>query len=443
VIGEISMPKKRKPPAPDAGLPRAIEAHRSGDLDLAERLYRRALERRPDDANALHFLGLLTHQRGDTAAAIELLGRATTRSPGYVDAVNNLGNLLRIEGRFAEAESAYRRAISLRPADADAHSNLGAILKARGHHEEAEASLARAIELDERHVPALTNMGLLLQRLGRARDAIAFHHAAVAYDPDHPDCSRVLGLAYLMNGDVEEAREVFRRWLDRDPGNPTATHLLAACSDEDAPERAADAYVRETFDGMAAGFDEMIADLGYRAPALVATALAHVWPTPRSDLDVLDAGCGTGLCAPFLRPHALALDGVDLSPGMLARAARRHLYDRLFEAELTRFLQERPAGYDAIVSADTLCYFGALTEVFEAAAGALRPGGRLLFTVEHAAPAVVRYRLEHHGRYSHERSYVAAELRRAGLTIDALDEAALRIENRRPVAGLVVTAGKP
>ena len=36
-------------------------------------------------------------------------------------------------------------------------------------------------------------------------------------------------------------------------------------------------------------------------------------------LDVLDLGCGTGLCGPLLRPYARALAGVDLSPQMLER----------------------------------------------------------------------------------------------------------------------------
>ena len=50
-------------------------------------------------------------------------------------------------------------------------------------------------------------------------------------------------------------------------------------------------------------------------------------------------------------------------------------YDELFEAELTAFLAGRPQGFDAIVSADTLCYFGPLERVVEAARAALRADG--------------------------------------------------------------------
>ena len=99
---------------------------------------------------------------------------------------------------------------------------------------------------------------------------------------------------------------------------------------------------------------------------------------------------------------------------MLAQAEEKHVYDELVKGELTAYLRDWPAPFDVIVSADTLVYFGALEDVAAAAAGALRPGGRLIFTVEEAIGAGDRRavtRLEPHGRYSHTRQYVE---RRAG-----------------------------
>jgi len=72
----------------------------------------------------------------------------------------------------------------------------------------------------------------------------------------------------------------------------------------------------------------------------------------------------------------------------------------LVQAELTEFLGKRHHEFDVIVSADTLVYFGDLSAVITAAAGALRGCGRLVFTLEHLADdSVVDYRLEWHGRY--------------------------------------------
>ena len=78
-----------------------------------------------------------------------------------------------------------------------------------------------------------------------------------------------------------------------------------------------------------------------------------------------------------------------------------------------------------------------------AAKRALRPGGVLVFTLEHAVvgAATGGYRLELHGRYSHSRDYVEALLRGLGLA-PKIVEADLRMESGAPVKGLVIRARK-
>jgi predicted TPR repeat methyltransferase len=158
-------------------------------------------------------------------------------------------------------------------------------------------------------------------------------------------------------------------------------------------------------------------------------------------LDILDAGCGTGLCGPLVAPYARRLVGVDLSEGMLEHARGKGVYDDLVRAELTEYLGNNRAAFDLIVSADTLVYFGALEDVLAAVAGALRPGGLFVFTLEHAvaAEAGVDYRLETHGRYSHSRPYVDRLLTALRLQ-PTIAQAELRMEAGAPVAGLVIRA---
>ena len=133
----------------------------------------------------------------------------------------------------------------------------------------------------------------------------------------------------------------------------------------------------------AESFDEKLGRLSYHAPQLVAAVLQDSGLPATKALDVLDAGCGTGLCGPLVAPYARSLEGVDLSAKMLEKAKGRG-YDRLVKSELVAFLMETPARYDLIVSADTLVYFGALEGVLAAACSSaparrhagLQPGRR-------------------------------------------------------------------
>src|SRR5919109_1277476 len=83
-----------------AGVLRTVRAgfahHQAGRLDRAEALYRRAVEKDPDDANALRDVGRL-------AEAVESYGRALALKPDFGMAHSNLACVLNQQGKFAAA----------------------------------------------------------------------------------------------------------------------------------------------------------------------------------------------------------------------------------------------------------------------------------------------------------------------------------------------------
>jgi predicted O-linked N-acetylglucosamine transferase (SPINDLY family) len=92
-----------------------ITHHQAGQLPEAEKNYRLALERQPDQPDALHLLGVLAIQVGRYDVAAELIGRAVRQNannPGYLA---GRGNVLRETRRFAEALAAYDKALQLKP----------------------------------------------------------------------------------------------------------------------------------------------------------------------------------------------------------------------------------------------------------------------------------------------------------------------------------------
>jgi predicted TPR repeat methyltransferase len=405
----------------------------------AAEIYETILEADPDHAAALHFSGVLAHQQGRDDA-VALIARSLELEPDRADWHSNFGIVLQDGLRLEEATAAYEQAIALDPEHANAHSNLGVVLRAQGRVADAEAAYRTAIRIDPDHADAHHNLGVLLNGLGRRREAALCFSRVITLRPKHPDARRLLALAHHTLGEVDKATAVFEEWLREEPDDPIARHMLAACSGRDVPARASNAYVEKTFDSFAASFDAKLASLEYRAPALVAERLAHAGIDASGDLDVLDAGCGTGLCGPLVAPYARRLVGVDLSEAMLARARARNVYDELVRRELTAYLLGSPGSFDVIVSADTLVYFGPLDGVATAAAGALRPGGVLVFTVEELAGGA-GYAISPSGRYRHAREYVERVLAGAGLEPEILP-ADLRLEGGEAVAGLVVRAGR-
>jgi predicted TPR repeat methyltransferase len=421
----------------------AILLQKNEQFAEAGEVYRRVLETAPDHPRALHYAGVLAHQRGQNKQALALIERSLTLTPDQADWYSNLGIVLQSDGSLDRAIDAYRRAIALDPSHANAHSNLGVLLRATGQPVEAEAAYRTAIRLNPEHIDAYTNLGILLTGLKRAEEAAACYCKAITLRPKHREARKLLALAHTTLGEIEKATNILQEWLDEEPDNPVARHMLAACTGRDVPERASNGFIEATFDSFAASFESKLARLTYRAPALVAAMLEDYGLEGSHRLDVLDAGCGTGLCGMIVAPFARRLVGVDLSQGMLAHAKDKNVYNALVKAELTEYLRDHSEAFDLIVSADALVYFGDLNGVIGAFVAALRPNGLVVFTLERAVTdrVGVDYRLELHGRYSHAQTYVERLLAVSGLQAKIV-QAELRTEAGAPVAGLVVRGVK-
>ena len=424
----------------------ALSMQKRGRLDAAEEIYGRVLAAAPQNVDALHYLGICRHHRGEHDEGLALVERALALHPHNLDARNNLGNMLSSRGRFGEAEAAFRQVLALDPAHVNAHANLGSVLRRKRDLPGAEAALRRAIALAPERAEAHHNLANVLRDLERDDEALESFSRALELRPYDSEAYRGAGAVLYAKGRVEAALAVYKRWLAVEPDSESARHMIAACSGQAPPARAADEFVIRTFQDFADDFDQILTRLEYRAPALVAEAVRAAVGEPAGAFDLLDAGVGTGWCGPQLRPYARRLVGVDLSPDMLRKASERQaggrrIYDELAEAELTAFMRARPAAFDLIVSADTLVYFGALDEVLQAAAGSLRAGGHLFFTVEEAeGEPRGGFQLNPHGRYSHAEAYLRRTLDAAGFTTLAIERATLRKEIKLPVGGFVVTA---
>ena len=111
--------------------------------------------------------------QGKLDEAIACYRRALELKPDYAEAHNNLGNALKDQGKLDEAVACYRRALELKPDYAEAHNNLGIALKDQGKLDEAVACYRRALELKPDYAEAHLNLSLSSLLTGDFRTRLA------------------------------------------------------------------------------------------------------------------------------------------------------------------------------------------------------------------------------------------------------------------------------
>jgi tetratricopeptide (TPR) repeat protein len=204
----------------------ALKHHQSGNLRQAEAIYRQVLAVEPDNAQALHFLGVAELQMGQPGPAVEHIERACQLDPFNATYHGNLGSAYGTQGRYDKAVESLKTALRCDANFVDAHNNLGAALSKLGKHDEAATAIRKAIKLRPAMVSAHINLGNVLQEQGKLEEAIASYRQALRLEPDNADARYNLGLAVSKRGDYAAAEENYRHALRINPRNADALNNL-------------------------------------------------------------------------------------------------------------------------------------------------------------------------------------------------------------------------
>jgi predicted TPR repeat methyltransferase len=423
-----------------------LQRLRAGDGGGAIAALSAAAALAPDDPNAWTTLGVALDRADSPSEACACLDRSLRIDPAQPFAWLLLGLGRRKLQDPQGAEAAYREALRRDPRSAPAWQCLGSVLEEGKDDAGAIRCFLASIDCGAATASVWANLGKLYVQTGQWPAAFSAYAEAVRLDPASPHYRQMMDRArFLVDalceepsdpeapaaslqtvssatldadprwlesacnllasfGHIEAATRVARAWALRTPGSATARYLLDALLGVPGLARAPTNYIVESFDAFAAGFDtQLVFVLGYDIPGKLC-ALVRETASSQEGYDALDAGCGTGLCGPLIRPLSRRLVGADLSPKMLEQAARRGVYDALVQTELTDFLEISPGAFDLVVAADVWIYFGDLGPLFAALSRAIRPGGLLAFSVESAGGD--GYRVQPSGRFAHGEDYV-------------------------------------
>ena len=135
------------------------------------------------------------------------------------------------------------------------------------------------------------------------------------------------------------------------------------------------------YDGWADAYEqELLEEWGYTSPQKAVQLLSDIMTL--QGMRVLDAGCGTGLVGALLKKSgAASLTGIDYSPGMLAKAEAKQVYDSLDKMDMNESLPLPSNSFDATTCIGTFTATHVKPDAVKELVRVTRSGGALIFTV--------------------------------------------------------------
>ena len=183
---------------------RAVQAHRQGANDTAERLCLDVLEMAPDRPGALSVLYQIRRAQGNASAADALLRRVVNFDPNNFAATNELALMLMGKGNLAEAEVHARNAVRIAPQNAQAHNLMGMIMTEAQRPRIGEYHYRQVLELSGQRDPILlANLAWNLKNQGRMEEARALYEESIVAAPEIKQT--LLGWARLEEADRQFA----------------------------------------------------------------------------------------------------------------------------------------------------------------------------------------------------------------------------------------------
>jgi tetratricopeptide (TPR) repeat protein len=217
---------------PVHSLDSALLLHQRGSLDDAARAYHEILAAEPENADALHLLGVIAHQRGASEQAVALIKRAIGLRPSVAAYHVNLAEAYRALAQLERAIGCCRTALLLDPGCAEAANNLGLILLGQGKTLEAQSHFETALRLVPGYALACNNLANCRRLLGDRDGAIALFRQALALQPQLAEAHTNLGQLLMEQGEHEQAlvhcREAVRLRPDAPEGHNNLGNVLRA-----------------------------------------------------------------------------------------------------------------------------------------------------------------------------------------------------------------------
>lgn len=196
---------------------RALEFALVGpEIEMVRELLTDLVAMAPDSDELWSFIGEAAFQSGELETArIAFRKVIELRGPQF-EALTYLGAVASDLGHWNEAEDALTRAREMAPEAFLPHFTLGALKVVCGKHSEAVVHLKNSLAIEEAP-QSWYLLGLARLELGQSGRAVNALRRAIEIAPEFEDALYQLGIAYLRRGWTNKAMDAFKRVLRLDP----------------------------------------------------------------------------------------------------------------------------------------------------------------------------------------------------------------------------------
>lgn len=366
----------------------------------AKHYYQKHLEINPDDAYTHHGLARVLLKLNDDQEALGHFIQAQKQDPTIPHLMENIACYYHVKGQFNNAIEYWSKAPRTEENSLDIQYNIAVSYHYANRHTEALEYFMSILEVDPNHRNAHMNVAAIALQNNQKKNAITHYEQALKQDPTNKEIQYILGALKQSGETVSEAPKD---------------------------------YVANLFDQYAGHYNQHLTNmLKYQLPEKIEMCL-HEHFKPKSELTVLDLGCGTGLFGNILRPFAKTLTGVDLSQNMLNKAGETHLYDSLLQMDAIEHL-EQSSNYNLIIAAELFPYIGDPQPLLKAIYNALSTDGICIFSIE-SKDIEQLYTLSENARFIHNPTILLDLMTKIGFSAIETESTTLRLHQSKPVLG--------
>lgn len=306
----------------------------------------------------------------------------------------------------------------------------------------------KALSIDSTNSWWYNYLSQSMQKCGDLSGALENAWQAVLQDEN--DNAHHLNLAYTIyeifdEEGLEKIDSYLKKWYKKYPQNPIAEQCFKSYFYDKNFSCSNLKYVEELFDVFASDFDNVLSELEYDSPKIIAQYLQEFLTAKNNDkISILDLGCGSGLCGKYLKKifKKSRIVGVDISAQMLKTAKAKNVYDELIKGDIINCFDVKKEVFNVVVASDVLTYFGKLDAIFEKVDSVLCKNGVFTFTISENKINNNDYFLMPSSRFVHTQKYVENEIKKRKFKLIKKESKILRKEGDKDVVGMVYSVKK-